>query len=63
MKKIDMSAEAIERRLREVDQLHELSIALLRTGMDHYRGLVAEGKAPEKSLAHFRKYLVDRSTI
>ena len=59
MKKIDKSDKAIERRLREVDQLHELSVALLRSGMDHYKKLVNEGKASEKSLARFRKYLVD----
>ena len=54
-----MSEKAIERRLREVEQLFELSVALLRAGMDHYKKLVGEGKASEKSLARFRKYLVN----
>jgi hypothetical protein len=58
MKKIDMSDKGIERRLSQVDQLYVLSIALLRTGMDHYKKLVAEGKASERSLARFKKYLV-----
>lgn len=30
MKKIDMSSEAITRRLRQVDQLRELSLSLMR---------------------------------
>jgi hypothetical protein len=30
MKKIDMSSEAITRRLRQVDQLRELSLSLMK---------------------------------
>lgn len=30
MKKIDMSSEAITRRLRQVDQLRELSLSLIK---------------------------------
>ncbi len=30
MKKVDMSSEAITRRLRQVDQLRELSLSLMR---------------------------------
>jgi len=30
MKKVDMSGEAITRRLRQVDQLRELSLSLMR---------------------------------
>jgi hypothetical protein len=58
MNKIDMSEKAIERRLRQVDQLYELSISLMRSGMEHYKKLIAEGKASEKSLAPYKKYLV-----
>lgn len=32
MKKIDMSEEAVWRRLRQLDQLHELSLSLLKAG-------------------------------
>ena len=34
MKKIDMSSEAITRRLRQVDQLRELSLSLMRAKKD-----------------------------
>jgi len=30
MKKVDMSSEAITRRLRQVDQLRELSLSLMK---------------------------------
>ena len=30
MKKVDMSSEAISRRLRQVDQLRELSLSLMK---------------------------------
>jgi hypothetical protein len=30
MKKVDMSSEAITRRLKQVDQLRELSLSLMR---------------------------------
>jgi len=59
MKKIDMSEKAIGQRLRQVDQLHALSVELLRSGMKHYTRLIAEGKASEKELARFKKYLVE----
>ena len=58
MKKIDMSAKAVERRLRQVDQLHELSLSLLKAGRTHYEKLKAEGKASDRELARYRKYLV-----
>ncbi|MGB7067922.1 MAG: hypothetical protein WBD22_00320 [Pyrinomonadaceae bacterium] len=58
MKKIDMSQKAIERRLRQVDELHSLSVSLLRAGMNHYEKLIAKGKATEKELARFKKHLV-----
>lgn len=34
MKKIDMSSEAITRRLRQVDQLRELSLSLMKAKKD-----------------------------
>ncbi|CAN5615322.1 hypothetical protein BH24ACI3_BH24ACI3_06300 [soil metagenome] len=56
MKKIDMSEKAIEQRLRQVDQLHALSLELLRSGMKHYEKLIEEGKASKKELARYKKY-------
>lgn len=53
-----MSQKAIERRLRQVDELHSLSVSLLRAGMNHYEKLIAKGKATEKELARFKKHLV-----
>jgi len=32
MKKIDMSEKAVWRRLKQVDQLHELCLALMKAG-------------------------------
>lgn len=34
MKKVDMSSEAITRRLRQVDQLRELSLSLIKAKKD-----------------------------
>ena len=34
MKKIDMSSEAITRRLKQVDQLRELSLSLMKAKKD-----------------------------
>jgi len=34
MKKIDMSSDAITRRLRQVDQLRELSLSLMKAKKD-----------------------------
>ncbi len=51
-----MSEKAIESRLRQVDQLHALSVALLRAGMKHYEELVAKGKADKKELLRFKKH-------
>jgi hypothetical protein len=34
MKKVDMSSEAITRRLRQVDQLRELSLSLMKAKRD-----------------------------
>ncbi len=58
MKKIDMSEKSIEGRLRQVDLLHEISVELLRTGKKHYEKLVVEGKAKEKELVRYKKYLI-----
>ncbi|CAN5172315.1 hypothetical protein BH20ACI2_BH20ACI2_10660 [soil metagenome] len=57
-KKIEMSEKAIERRLRQIDQLHELSVELMRAGRDHYKKLIAEGKASERELVRYQKHLV-----
>ena len=35
MKKIDMSSEAISRRLRQTDQLRELSLSLIRPAQSY----------------------------
>lgn len=53
-----MSESAIERRLHMVDQLHALSVELLKAGRAHYEKLKTEGKASDRDLARFRKYLV-----
>ncbi len=34
MKKVDMSSEAITRRLKQVDQLRELSLSLMKAKKD-----------------------------
>ncbi len=41
MKKVDMSSEAITRRLRQVDQLRELSLSLMKAKK------VSDGKLEE----------------
>ena len=53
-----MSKKAIEQRMRQLDQLHALSVSLLRTGRDHFEKLKTEGKATDKDLARYKKYLV-----
>ncbi len=53
-----MSEKAIERRLRQVDQLHALAVSLLRVGMKHYEELVAAGKADKKELNRFKKHFI-----
>lgn len=53
-----MSEKAVWRRLRQVDQLHELSLTLLKAGRAHYEKMSAEGKTGKKELERFRKYLV-----
>ena len=58
MKKIDMSEKGVERRLRQLDQLHALSLSLLRAGRSHYTKMKAEGKASDRELERFKKYLV-----
>ncbi|MFT3744462.1 MAG: hypothetical protein QM785_09205 [Pyrinomonadaceae bacterium] len=58
MKNIDMSEKAVELRLRQLDQLHALSLSLLRSGRDHYEKMREQGKATEKDLVRFKKYLV-----
>lgn len=35
MKKVDMSSEAITRRLRQTDQLRELSLSLMKAKKTH----------------------------
>ena len=42
MKKVDMSSEAITRRLRQVDQLRELSLSLMKAKRE------SDEKAKEK---------------
>ena len=48
MKKIDMSSEAITRRLRQVDQLRELSLSLMKAKKISDAKKARE-KKPEKS--------------
>lgn len=51
-----MSEKAIARRLRQVDELHALAVALLRQGLKHYEELVAAGKANKEELKRFKKH-------
>ncbi len=44
MKKVDMSGEAITRRLRQVDQLRELSLSLMKAKK------ISDEKAKENKL-------------
>ena len=53
-----MSEKGVERRLRQLDQLHALSLSLLRAGRSHYAKMKAEGKASDRELERFKKYLV-----
>ncbi|MFN6963670.1 MAG: hypothetical protein ACK4S4_07885 [Pyrinomonadaceae bacterium] len=57
MKKIDMSEKAIEARLWQVDQLHALSVELLKAGLLRQEELKTKGKASEKQIRRFKKYL------
>jgi len=54
----DTTGKTVNGSLHQVDQLHALSISLLKTGLTHYEKLINEGKATNKELARFRKYLV-----
>lgn len=45
MKKVDMSSEAIVRRLRQVDQLRELSLSLMKAKK------ISDEKAKKEKLA------------
>ncbi len=49
MKEIDMSSEAITRRLRQVDQLRELSLSLLKAKKESdERKMKMNGKSAKK---------------
>ena len=58
MKKIDMSENAVERRLRQVDQLHELSLSLMKAGRDYYEKMNVDSRERSQALTRFKKYLV-----
>ncbi len=49
MKKIDMSSEAITRRLRRVDQLRELSLSLMKAKKESDEKKKKEEKAKENN--------------
>ncbi len=53
-----MSERAVTMRLQKVDQLHALSVELLKAGFEHYKKLKAEGKATARDLRRFTRYLV-----
>lgn len=52
-----MSEKAVEVRLRQLDQLHALSLELLKAGRSHFEQLQKEGKVCDRELARFKKYL------
>ena len=45
MKAVDMSPEAVTRRLKELDQIWELSVALKKAGENHRK---KSNRKPEK---------------
>lgn len=49
MKKINTFEKAVTLRLQQVDQLHEISLSLMRAGYEYYKKKVAEGKEDKKS--------------
>lgn len=53
-----MSEKAVTRRLCQVDQLHEMSLSLLKAGRAHYEKMIAEGKAGKNELKRYKKYLI-----
>ena len=53
-----MSEKAVERRLRQVDQLHELSLSLLKAGRDFYEKMSVDSRERSQALNRFKKYLV-----
>jgi hypothetical protein len=58
MKKIDMSERAVEGRLRQLGELHALSLELLRVGRNHYRQ--QEDSVEKRSaMARYRRYLIE----
>jgi len=49
MKKVDMSSEAITRRLRQVDQLRELSLSLIKAKKESDEKKKKEEKTKEEN--------------
>lgn len=54
MKEIDMSSEAITRRLRRVDQLRELSLSLMKAKKDSDAKTEANKRANAKANAKIK---------
>jgi len=61
MKTIDMSESAVHRRLRQIGELHELSLSLLRAGRDHY-AQKEDSVEKSKAMARYRKYIIEQRT-
>jgi hypothetical protein len=55
MKKIDMSSEAISRRIKQVDQLREVSLSLMKARKLTAEELEELRSKPEKKSSHSSK--------
>ena len=61
MKQIDMSEQAIRLRLAKIDELHALSLEMMRIGREHYRHQ-EDSDEKRNALARYKKYLIDRDS-
>jgi hypothetical protein len=55
MKKVDMSSEAITRRLRQTDQLRELSLSLMKAKKESDEKKIKESGRQTESLPKHRR--------
>ena len=55
MKKIDMSEKAVMRRLRQVDQLNELCLALVKAGRAHFEKMRTSEKEAQSDSRQSKK--------
>ena len=56
-----MSRKAVERRMRQIGELHALSLELLRVGRNHYRRQ-EDSDEKRSAIARYKRYLIDHDT-